>query len=345
MTSLMKWLDSSRAGVWMGAGLSLKERFMMGKLLADSRSARSPHWRACAAVLMVTIFSGILLCACGGSASASGTTASTGQQIPSGTLVWSDEFSNTTGANARPDPTKWTYKTGAGPNHQLGLRCSYDSSKSPCSPSTPNSYVGTDGYLHIIAQQPSPGVYTTAQIWSKKLFSFQYGRIEARIKAPEGQGIWPAFWLLGNNGRWPACGEMDIMERINAAGLPPSGHAPAGTSDWNAGSIHGTGFTGRKIGTDYYFTGGATAAGWHTYGIIKTPHSISYYVDDPTHPYVTYTPASLSGLTGAVWPFDNGQSFYILFDIYVGGDWAGPPDSSTQFPAEMLVDYVRVYKN
>ena len=266
--------------------------------------------------------------------------------IPSGTLVWSDEFSNTTGANTQPDPATWTYYTGAGFNHEIAMLCSYNSNNSPCSPSTPNSYVGTDGYLHIIAQQPSPGVYTTALMWSQGLFSFQYGRIEARIMVPEEKGLHTTFWLLGNNGHWPACGEMDIMERINAAGLPLSGNPPPGTSDWNQGSIHGTGFTGGEIGTKYYFTGGVTAASWHTYGIVKTPNSIFYYVDDPTHPYVTYTPASLSGLTGAVWPFDNAaQSYYIILDINVGDTWAGPPNSSTKFPAQMLVDYVRIYAN
>lgn len=271
--------------------------------------------------------------------------------IPSGTLVWSDEFSNATGDNAQPNPATWMYLTGADVNSSVDIHCAYGSNASPCNSSTPNSYVSTDGYLHIVAQQPSPGVYTSARMETQGLFSFQYGRLEARIQVPEGQGIWPAFWLEGNNDStagWPACGEMDVMERINAAGLPPSGsqnNPPAGTSDWNEGSIHGTGMTGGNLGTTYDFTGGQTAAGWHTYGMIKTPSSISYYVDDPTQPYATYTPSSLSGLSGAVWPFDNGQANYIILNIAVGGTWPGPPNASTPFPATMLVDYVRIYTN
>ncbi len=271
--------------------------------------------------------------------------------IPSGTLVWSDEFTNSAGANAQPNPTIWSYVTGADTNASVDIHCAYGSSTSPCNPSFPNSYVGTDGTLHIVAQQPSAGVYTSARMETQGAFSFQYGRLEARIQVPEGQGVWPAFWLLGNNIAtvgWPACGEMDVMERINAAGLPPAGtqsNPPAGTTDWNEGSIHGTGFTGGNLGSTFDFTGGATAAGWHTYGMIKTPNSIAYYVVDPTHPYATFTPSSIAGLSGSVWPFDNGQANYIILNIALGGSWPGPVDSTTTFPVTMLVDYVRLYTN
>src|ERR1035438_3533882 len=116
-------------------------------------------------------------------------------------------------------------------------------------------------------------------------------------------------------------------------------------ADWNEGSIHGAGFTGGNLGSTFDFTGGQTAAGWHTYGMIKTANSIAYYVDDPAHPYATFTPASITGLSGSVWPFDNGQGNYIILNIAVGGSWPGAPNSSTAFPSEMLVDYVRVYTN
>lgn len=252
---------------------------------------------------------------------------------------------------AQPNSAVWKYSTGSDTNASLDILCAYGSSATPCDPSFPNSFVGTDGYLHIVAQKPAAGVYTSGRMESAGLFSFQYGRIEARIWVPEGQGIWPAFWLLGNNQAtqgWPASGEMDVMERINAAGLPPAGtqkNPPTGTTDWNEGSIHGTGFTGSNIGSTYDFTGGQTAAGWHTYGLIKTPNSIAYYVDDAAHPYVTFTPSSIAGLSGSVWPFDNGQGSFLILNIAVGGSWPGSPDASTVFPAEMLVDYVRVYTN
>ena len=271
--------------------------------------------------------------------------------ISSGTLVWSDEFTNTTGANAQPNPAIWNDLTGADTNSSVDFHCAYGSGTSPCNPNFPNSYVGTDGYLHIVAQQPSAGVYTSASIVTQGLFSFQYGRLEARIQVPEGQGVWPAFWLLGNNIAtvgWPACGELDVMERINAAGLPPAGtqsNPLPGTTDWNEGSIHGTGFTGSNLGTTYDFTGGATAVGWHTYGMIKTPNSIAYYVDDPAHPYATFTPSSIANLGGSVWPFDNGQANYIILNIALGGSWPGPVNANTTFPVTMLVDYVRLYTN
>lgn len=261
--------------------------------------------------------------------------------IPSGTLVWSDEFTNSTGAIAQPNPEVWTYDTGNSGfgNGELENYCAWGSSTSPCSTANPSEYVGTDGYLHIEAQQPSAGVYTSARLKTQGLFSFQYGRFEVRAQVPEAQGFWPAAWLMGNNianVNWPACGEQDVLERVNAAATP----------DWNLGSIHGTGFTGSTgLGTLYDFPSGQTAAQWHSYGMIWSKGSVAYYVDDPTQPYVTYTNASLGGLSGAVWPFDAGQSNFILLNLAIGGDYPGPPDSSTPFPSEMLVDYVRIYTN
>lgn len=261
--------------------------------------------------------------------------------IPSGTLVWSDEFSNSTGVIAQPDATIWTYDTGNSGfgNNELETYCAWGSSTPPCSRTNPSEYVGTDGNLHIVTQQPSTGVYTSARLKTQGLFSFQYGRLEVRAQVPEAQGFWPAAWLLGNNiatVNWAACGEQDVLERVNAAGTP----------DWNEGSIHGTGFTGGTgLGTRYDFPSGQTAAQWHTYGMIWSPKSVKYYVDDPTRPYATYTPASLNGLSGAVWPFDAGQSNFIILNLAIGGNWPGPPDGATPFPSEMLVDYVRVYTN
>jgi beta-glucanase (GH16 family) len=261
--------------------------------------------------------------------------------IPSGTLVWSDEFTNSSGAAAGPDPTIWTYDTGNSGfgNNELETYCAWGSSTGPCSTANPSEYVGTDGYLHIVAQQPSAGVYTSARMKTQGLFSFQYGRFEVRAMVPEAQGFWPAAWLLGNNivtVNWPACGEQDVLERVNAAANP----------DWNAGSIHGPGFTGGTgLGTNYYFPSGQTASQWHTYGMIWSPGSVKYYIDDLTQPYASFTPSSLSGLSGAVWPFDGGQSDFIILNLAIGGSWPGSPDNTTPFPSEMLIDYVRIYTN
>ncbi len=277
-----------------------------------------------------------------GAKDSSVTTQAFTPNIASGSLVWSDEFTNTTGSNQQPDPTVWGYDTGNSGfgNHELENYCAWGSTAAPCNPASPNAYIGTDNLLHIVARQPSAGTYTSARMKTEGLFSFQYGRVEARIWAPEGQGFWPAFWMLGNNiatVNWPACGEMDIMERVNAAKTP----------DWNEGSVHGTGFTGDVgLGTIFNFPQGQTAAGWHTYGMIWKKGSVAYYVDDPSSPYVTYTnPASLTGLAGAVWPFDSGDSAFLIANFAVGGDWPGNPNSSTVFPAQLLVDYVRIYAN
>jgi beta-glucanase (GH16 family) len=259
--------------------------------------------------------------------------------IASGTLVWIDDFANSGAPAAQPDSTTWTYDTGAGGwgNNELEDYCAWGSSSAPCDAANPNVYVGTDGYLHIVAHSVS-GQYTSARMKTQGKFSFQYGRFEVRARVPEAQGLWPAVWLLGNNiatVNWPACGELDVMERVNAAGAP----------DWNAGSVHGTGFTGGNIGMQYDFPSGQTAADWHIYGMIWSKGSVSYYIDDPVHGvYATFTPSSISGFTGSAWPFDTGPAFIIL-NLAIGGSWPGPPDSSTPFPSEMLIDYVRIYAN
>jgi beta-glucanase (GH16 family) len=256
----------------------------------------------------------------------------------SGTLVWSDEFTNTAGAKEEPNPTVWGYDTGGSGwgNAELEDYCRWNSSNSPCDSADPNAYVGTDGYLHLVARRSSSGAYSSARIKSEGLFSILYGRVEARIQVPEAQGFWPAFWMLGNNrptNGWPACGEIDIQERVNAAETP----------DWNKGSIHGSGFTGTNIGDDYHFPGGQTAGGFHTYGMIWSPGKIQFYIDSPTNIYATFTPASLASLKGAMWPFDSGNAQFILLNLAIGGSWPGKPADSTPFPSQILVDYVRVY--
>lgn len=277
----------------------------------------------------------LLLAVCGGSAGTQTTSGngSNGAGVTKETLIWSDEFNGATAPSA-PDRLNWTYDTGAGGwgNNELENYCAYGSATTPCDPKNPNAYVGADGYLHIVARNPASGVYTSARLKSEGLQSFQYGRIEARIKMPEGQGMWPAFWMLGddiNTVQWPACGEMDIMESIGR------------TPNTNYGSIHGTGFTGSAIGTAYNLPNNQKFADdFHTFGILWSPKLIKFYVDSPTNVYATYTPSNLP--QGAVWPFDTGKFFFIL-NVAVGGAWPGSPDKATVFPQEMLVDYVRVY--
>jgi beta-glucanase (GH16 family) len=266
--------------------------------------------------------------------------------MASGTLVWSDEFSNNGSGNAGPDAGTWTYDTGTNccGNNELETYCVYGSVAPPCSTSSPNAYVGKDGYLHIVALSPAPNVYTSARLKSQGLFTFQYGRIEARMQLPESQAMWPAFWMLGSNITtlsWPACGEADIMEHIDGANPPfYVGAAPPGY-DWIAGSVHGGASAANEAnGSQRYNPAGFSAAAWHTYGMIWSKGQVQFYVDSPANIYASFNTSNFGG----TWPFDQGPMFIIL-NLAVGGDWPGKPDSTTAFPANMLVDYVRIYTN
>ncbi|HEX6495665.1 MAG TPA: FN3 associated domain-containing protein [Acidobacteriaceae bacterium] len=259
--------------------------------------------------------------------------------ISTGTLVWTDDFNADSGD--RPNPSIWTYDTGhtGFGNREFEHYCAWGDSTTPCDPAHPNVFVGPDGYLHIVARQPSPGTYTSARLKTDGLFTIVNAgpgvRIEARMKLPEGQGLWPAFWTLGSNiatDKWPACGEQDIMEHINAP-----------TPDWIAGSLHGThGDTTQHYPAppDPKFSAGD----WHIYGMIWSKGKIAFYVDTPDNIYTTVTPAAFTR-PGAVWPFDSGNSIFLLLNLAVGGDWPGSPNATTKFPAETLVDYVRIYAN
>jgi beta-glucanase (GH16 family) len=250
------------------------------------------------------------------------------------TLVWSDEFNGSTAgstAQSAPDIQNWTYDTGNGGwgNHELETYCAYGSNTAPCDVKNPNAYVGGDGYLHIVTRNPANGVYTSARIKSQGLKSFQYGRMEARIKIPEGSGYWPAFWLLGNDietAGWPSCGEIDVMENV--------GKTPHSVS----GSIHGDGINKTTVYTLDHDAKFGDA--FHIFGILWSPGEILFYVDSPTNIYATYTRDKMPH--GSVWPFDS-QKFFFILNVAVGGNWPGSPNATTAFPQEMLVDYMRVY--
>ena len=139
--------------------------------------------------------------------------------IPSGTLVWSDEFTNNTGAIAEPDPTVWTYDTGNSGfgNNELENYCAWGSNTSPCSTTNPSEFVGTDGYLHIEAQQPTAGVYTSARLKTQGLFSLQYGRIEFRASVPEVPGILASSVATRQQHQHYHC-ELAGMRRTGRAG-------------------------------------------------------------------------------------------------------------------------------
>jgi beta-glucanase (GH16 family) len=241
---------------------------------------------------------------------------------PYWTLVWSDEFEGPAGA--APDATHWTYDLGAGGwgNQELET---YTAARD-------NSYLDGAGNLVIEVRQPAPGQYTSARLKTQTKFAIEYGRIEARIKLPAGQGIWPAFWMLGANipdVGWPRCGEIDIMENIGRE--PSTIH----------GTVHGPDYSGQHgIGQSYTLPDGQRFADdYHVFAIDWSPNAIQFSVD--TNLYQTVTPAALP--QGAAWAFDH--SFFLLLNVATGGSWPGNPDATTQFPQKMLVDYVRVYKS
>jgi beta-glucanase (GH16 family) len=187
-----------------------------------------------------------------------------------------------------------------------------------------------NGYLLITAQKESynESSYTSARLTTKGKFDQAYGRFEARIRLPYGQGMWPAFWLLGANidqVGWPKCGEIDIMEY--------RGQEPTKL----LGTVHGPGYSGgASITKSYSLLNDRFDTGFHIFGIEWGPEYINYYVDN-----VLYNQITPSDVTGE-WVFDH--PFYIIINLAVGGNFVGNPNSQTVFPQTMLVDYVRVYQ-
>jgi beta-glucanase (GH16 family) len=242
-------------------------------------------------------------------------------------LLWSDEFNGPDGSTV--DSNKWVFDVGGDGWGNQELEYYTDRPQNAHLEggnlvilALSETYKGTDGK----ARQ-----YTSARIKTLGKFSQTYGRFEARLKIPYGQGLWPAFWMLGDNidhVQWPACGEIDIMENI---GKEPS---------LNHGSIHGPGYTGND-GIEAHIElpkGKRLADDFHTYAIEWEPNEIRFYLDADL--YATQRREGLG--PGRKWAFDH--PFFLLLNVAVGGDWPGNPDASTKFPQTMLVDYVRVYK-
>jgi beta-glucanase (GH16 family) len=234
---------------------------------------------------------------------------------PHGSLVWHDEFDG-----AALDSTKWVHDTGGGGWGNGELEFYTD---------RPENARVEHGYLVIEARRERHGdrQYTSARLKTQGLGAWRYGRVEARIALPRGQGLWPAFWMLGDDcatAGWPACGEIDIMENIGKE--PYRVH----------GTVHGPGYSGAHGVSSAYDCDSATAGGFHVYAIEWEAAAIRWYVDGTL--YQTVTPADLPGR----WGYDH--PFFILLDVAVGGYWPGNPDQTTLFPQTMRVDYVRVYR-
>jgi beta-glucanase (GH16 family) len=240
-------------------------------------------------------------------------------------LKWQDEFTGPDGSS--PDPTKWALESGGNGwgNNELE---SY-------TPRPENVYL-ENGNLVIQAVREefkgSDGVkrrYTSGRLKTQGRFSQAYGRFEARIRIPSGRGVWPAFWMMGDDfptAGWPACGEIDVMENVDIE------------KSMIHGSIHGPGYSARKSPTAAFtLSQGRFSDGFHVFAVEWEPQVIRFYVDEEL--YSTRTPADLP--KGAPWVYDH--PFFLILNLAVGGNWPASPDASTKFPQRMLVDYVRVF--
>jgi beta-glucanase (GH16 family) len=238
----------------------------------------------------------------------------------------SDEFNGPNGAS--PDPKRWSFEVGG---HGFGNK------ELESYTARPENAVQQDGHLAITARKEdytgADGIarpYTSARIKTEGMFAQAYGRFEARLQLPKGKGIWPAFWMLGDDiatMRWPGAGEIDVMEEI-------------GDPETMYSTLHGPGYSGSHgISAKFPLPAGErTDEGFHVYAVEWAPNDIKFYFDD--HLIAERTPADLPA--GTQWVYDH--PFFILLNLAVGGAWPGYPDATTEFPQQMLVDYVRVYR-
>lgn len=242
--------------------------------------------------------------------------------LPGFTLVWHDEFDGPTGSS--PDTSRWVFETGG---HGFG-----NSELEYYTARTDNAALDGQGRLVITAREESymGRDYTSARLKTHGTFEHTYGRYEARMKLPQGQGIWPAFWMLGvdiGTAGWPSCGEIDVMENIGRE--PSTVH----------GTLHGPGYSGGNgIGGGFDLPSGEKFAdAFHVFAMEWEAQEIRWYVDGQL--YQTRAPSDLP--QGADWVYDH--SFFLLLNLAVGGLWPGNPDATTTFPQTLTVDYVRVY--
>ncbi|MFJ9561003.1 RICIN domain-containing protein [Streptomyces fuscichromogenes] len=282
--------------------------------MASPRSLRSCLFAALSAALVAT--------AAVGPARAAAAPADAGAAA----VTFSDTFDGAAGSPV--DSSKWTLETGDNVNNH---------EREYYTPGTGNAALDGQGHLVITARKENPAnyqcwygtcQYTSARMNTSGRFSAQYGHVEARMKIPRGQGMWPAFWMLGTDigsVGWPNSGEIDVMENV--------GYEPSTVH----GTIHGPGYSGSGgIGAAYSLANGqAFADAYHTFAVDWAPDSIRWSVDGVV--YQTRTPADVGGNT---WAFN--KPFFLILNLAVGGYWPGDPDGSTAFPAQLVVDSVSV---
>jgi beta-glucanase (GH16 family) len=248
-------------------------------------------------------------------------------------LTWSDEFDSPPGTP--PDPGVWQPEIADGLLN--GLTGWGNGEFEYYTDSPDNASTDGEGNLVITVIESAenlpcwygPCEYTSARLITRDRLEFTYGRVEARIKVPYGQGLWPAFWLLGTNideVGWPQSGEIDILENIGRE--PATAH----------GTAHGPGYSGgQAVGSGIDIQEGKLADDFHVYAIEWSPGEIRWYFDETN--YFTLTPDDLPA--NSEWVYDH--PFFVILNAAVGGNWPGSPDETTTFPQTMTVDYVRVY--
>jgi beta-glucanase (GH16 family) len=245
-------------------------------------------------------------------------------ELPGCVLAWSDEFDGPAGAPA--DPGIWQPQTGG---HGWGNReLQYYTA------GTENAALDGAGNLAIVVARPAPEDrgryggcgYTSARLTTSRRLAVRYGVVQARMRIPDGQGMWPAFWMMGQDFDevgWPHCGEIDVMENF---GKDPR---------MVYGAAHGPGYTGAGI-TASRRARTSLADGFHVYSVVWEPSRIRWYLDQRR--YATVTQADLRGRP---WVFDH--DFFLLLNVAVGGNASVPPGPRVAFPQRLLVDYVRCY--
>jgi beta-glucanase (GH16 family) len=238
-------------------------------------------------------------------------------------LVWRDEF------NGNALSTDWDFDLGDG----CPALCGWGNNELQTYTNRPGNIRVEEGNLVITARQEALGGrnFTSSRIKTEGRKSFQFGRIDIRAVLPKGQGIWPAIWMLGDNIRqvgWPACGEIDIMEMIGGPAIARNNQV-YGTVHWDNNGSHA------EFGGSTRLNQGIFNDNFHVFSIIWDAQRIVWLLDNVPYHQIDITPAALSELRG---------SFFFLFNIAVGGNWPGNPDTTTTFPQQMVVDYVRVFQ-
>lgn len=267
-----------------------------------------------------TTVSGTLLTEDGTYLPTDNTGYSTPETYPGYTLAWSDEFSG-----SALDLTVWNHEIGNGSGGWGNRELEYYTNNKK------NSFLSNGNLIIEARNEAIDGFsYSSARLTTQNKKTFKFGRIDIRAKLPVAKGMWPALWMLGSNISsigWPACGETDIMELV--------GTYPARIS----GTVHykdAAGAHGSK-GASYNLTTGDFSKQFHVFSLIWEQNTMKWLVDDQL--YLTTTATDIG--TGN-YPFNDEQFF--IFNVAVGGNWPGPPDSSTTFPQRMFVDYVRVFQ-